>query len=343
MTRFGIRFLDDLGAPRELIRLAVAAEAAGFDSVWFPHDAFRLNSWAMLAAAAQATERVSLGSRNNIYTSDPSEIATYIATLDHLSSGRAILGLGLHTTNMLEWIGLAGEDPIRRTKEMTEIIRRLLRGEKVPYQGEEFQWTERAFMRVPPLRADLPIYIVPFGRQFLELSGEIGDGSVPMMTPPESAPVMVEPILRGLARSGRDPGSFDICGFGWISVSEDGLAARDRLADVIGYFGAYLDSFALETVGLAPADFLPVLERLNAGDKAGARALVTDDMLRLAIVGTPEECVETIGRMVDAGVTHVSLGGPLGPDPVEAIRLIGEKIIPEFAGMSPDSRQDVVS
>lgn len=73
-----------------------------------------------------------------------------------------------------------------------------------------------------------------------------------------------------------------------------------------------------------------MLERLNRGDKEGARKLVTDDMLRLAIVGTPDECVDTISGMVEAGVTHVSLGGPLGPDPREAIRLIGERIIPAF-------------
>ncbi|MHB1569257.1 MAG: 5,10-methylenetetrahydromethanopterin reductase, partial [Solirubrobacteraceae bacterium] len=63
---------------------------------------------------------------------------------------------------------------------------------------------------------------------------------------------------------------------------------------------------------------------------AGARELVSDDMLRLAIVGSVDECIEQIGRLVDAGVTQISLGGPLGPDPGEAIATIGKRIIPAF-------------
>lgn len=330
MVRFGIRLLDDVGMPRDLVAMAVEAEDLGYDSLWYPHDAFRLHSWVLTSATAQATRRAQIFARTNLYTCDPSEVAAFIATLDWLSDGRANVSIGLHTTDMLSWIGIKADDVLRRTRETVEIVRRLLRGEVVDYQGEEFKWTERAFLRFQPLRKDLPIYVCPFGERFLELSGEIGDGSLPMVTPPESAAVMVEPILRGAKRVGRNPGELDIVAFVWISISEDGREAKELMRDVAAYFGYYLDRPALATIGLAPEDFAPIQRLVLAGDRAGARAMVTDNMLNLGIYGTPEECVKKIEQLVSAGVTHVSLGGPMGPRPREAIRLIAEKVLPYF-------------
>ena len=94
----GIRLIGYLGNSRELIRLAKLAENAGFDSVWFPHDTFMHNTWVLTTAAAEATSRIRIGTvGTNPYTTNPCEIATYAATLDDLSGGRLILGVGLHT------------------------------------------------------------------------------------------------------------------------------------------------------------------------------------------------------------------------------------------------------
>jgi 5,10-methylenetetrahydromethanopterin reductase len=148
-----------------------------------------------------------------------------------------------------------------------------------------------------------------------------------MVTPPESASLMVDRIHRGARRVGRDPTSLDIAGLAWISVSEDAGMARDRMAEIVAYFGAYLEEEALATVGLHPTDFRPARERIMQADATGARRALSDEMLRLGIAGTPEQCVEPIKAMVDAGVTQVVLGGPLGPDPAEAIRLLGEHVV----------------
>ena len=81
------------------------------DEVWVPHDPFMSNAWTIQTAIAEATERVVVGALGtNPYTTDPSEIATHLATLDLLSGGRAALGLGLHTTSMVEWLGLDATD-----------------------------------------------------------------------------------------------------------------------------------------------------------------------------------------------------------------------------------------
>ena len=331
--RFGIRLIEHLGPGPELLRLAVATEAAGLDSVWFPHDAFMRNAWVLTSAAAVATTRVRLGAVGiNPYTCNPSEIATYAATLDELSNGRCVLGIGMHTDEMLRWVGLDASDRLQRTREAVDLIRRLLRGEVAASTGSSFRWSEQCYLRFKPMRADLPIYIGAFGRDYHELSGEIGDGSQPMITPPASAGYMVESIARGLKRAGRDRGGFVISGCAWLSLSADRQAATDRMRDMIAYFGPYLEDEALAKVGLGQTDFAAIKARIGRRDPAGARALVTDQMLRLGISGTPREVIAQIEALGAAGLDEVGFGGPLGPDPQAAIELLGREVAPYFRG-----------
>ncbi len=335
--RFGLRLIQWLGEPDRLVELAVLAEREGFDQVWFPHDPFMLNTWALTAVVAARTERVTIGSvGTNPYTTDPAEIATYLATLDLLSHGRAAIGIGLHADSMVGWTGHDAGDLVERTRRSVEVVRRLLRGETVAGEVGPYRWSEECFLRFEPLRADVPVYVAAYGREYLELSGEIGDGSLPMITPPESAPAMVAPILAGASRAGRAPAEVDVAGCAWLSISAEARAAADTLRSLVAYFGPYLEEHALATVGLSHADLEPLRRRVDAGDLAGAAAAVTDPMLRLGIVGTPREVVSRIEALAEAGVTQVNLGGPLGPDPEEAIRLVGRHVIPHFERSDAD-------
>ena len=329
--KFGIRFIQHVGNAREIVELAVLAEKAGFEYVWFPHDTFMKNTWVMTTAVAKHTSRINVGSLGtNPYTTDPSEIATYVATLDELSQGRAILGLGLHTEEMVAWTWVKSENYVTRTREAVEIVRALLRSEVVNYQGEEFHWSDQCYLRFKPLRSEVPIYVAAFGPEYLALSGAIGDGSLPMITPPESAPYMVAAITEGARQAGRDPAEVDIAGCAWLSLSESRQAAADTLRPLVAYFGPYLEKPALATIGLSPGDFRPHKQLIAAGKYGEAAARVTDQMLRLAILGTPREVIGQIERLAEHGITQVNLGGPLGPDPTEAIRLMGTSVIPYF-------------
>jgi 5,10-methylenetetrahydromethanopterin reductase len=329
--RFGIRLIEYLGDSRELLRLAVKADAAGVDSIWFPHDTFMRNTWVLTSAAAVATKQAQLGGvAINPYTNNPCEIATYAATLDELSGGRCILGIGMHTGAMVEWTGLDASDHIARTREAVQLIRRLLRGEVAAGEGECFGWTPQCYLRFQPLRADLPIYVSSFGRVFHEVAGAIGDGAQPMITPPASAGVMCRAIERGIAAAGRERSAFTISGCGWLSLSAERAAAADRMRNMVAYFGSYLEDEALATIGLSRADFAPIKARIDAGDYAGAQSLVTDDMLKLGIVGTPRDVIRQIEELGGAGIDEVGLGGPLGPDPDAAIDLLAREVMPYF-------------
>jgi 5,10-methylenetetrahydromethanopterin reductase len=333
MMRFGIRLIEYLGDSRELLKLAVQADAAGIDSIWFPHDTFMRNTWVLTSAAAVQTRHAQLGGvAINPYTNDPCEIATYAATLDELSGGRCILGIGMHTQQMVEWTGIDAGDYLQCNREAVSSIRRLLRGEQAVGTGPCFPWTAQCYLRFKPLRADIPIYVSSFGAEFHHLAGAIGDGAQPMITPPASARYMCDAIARGVRASGRDRGSFVISGCGWLSLSAQRKAAADKMRHMVAYFGAYLEEEALATVGLSRADFAPIKARIDAGDYAGAQTLVTDDMLKLGIVGTPKDVIRQIEDLAAAGVDEVGLGGPLGPDPAAAIELLRREVMPYFRG-----------
>ncbi len=331
--KFGVRFIEYLGSTPELLRLVVKAEQAGANSVWFPHDTFMRNTWVLTTAAATMTSRVQLGGvAINPYTMDPCEIATYAATLDELSGGRCIIGLGMHTLDMIGWTGRDTSDYLGVTREAVELVRMLLRGEVAVAQGPNFRWTEQCYLRFKPVRAQIPIYVSSFGSPFGELAGEIGDGAQPMITPPASAVFMASDIERGIARVGRDRSSFVMSGCAWLSLSAERSAAAAKMRHMVSYFGPYLEERALATVGLCRADFDPIKQRIDAGDYAGAQALVTDDMLRLGIVGTPRDVIRQIEDLAAAGIDEVGFGGPLGPDPEAAIELLGREVIPYFRG-----------
>ena len=326
--KFGIRFIDYVGPLERIIHLSVLAEEAGFDAVWFPHDTFMKNTWVTTSAVAARTSRIAIGSvGTNPYTTDPAEIATYIATLDELSRGRAVLGLGLHTRDMVEWLGLDARDCIKRTELAVQSIRRLLRGETV---DDAPGWGDQCYLRFEPFREAVPIYVCAFGPEYLALSGAIGDGSLPMLTPPESASYMVPEIHRGALEIGRDPGEIDIAGCAWLSLSETRSEATQVLRKMISYFGPYLEEPALNAVGLSRTDFVPLKQLVDQGKYDQAAANVTEDMFSLSIAGTPVEVISRIEHLAELGITQVNLGGPIGPDPIEAIRLMGEKVIPHF-------------
>ena len=120
-------------------------------------------------------------------------------------------------------------------------------------------------------------------------------------------------------------------GCAWLSLSESKQAAADVMKKMVSYFGPYLEEPALNPIGLSTRDMQPLKTLIDAGDYEGASNAVTDDMLKLGITGTPADVIERIEALAAMGVDEINLGGPLGPDPETAIRLMGERVIPHFS------------
>ncbi len=322
MTRFSLRLNNDLSAA-EFCELAECAEAAGFDQLWVSNDLMLHSAPVLLAAAATRTSRIQLGCGIfNPYTVHPAELAMTAASLQDLTGGRFLLGLAAGAKQFLEWVGLAQIRPLATTRAAVESIRALTAGRPVEQEG----WTEQAYLRIRT--AQVPIYLGAMSPRMLELAGEVADGALPLLYPPEHFETARDHILTGLRRADRDPDDFDLPACIWCSVDPDPKVAERALAAKIAYYGAAFSPYLLERAGLRTSDFDDITRALDAGDLERAVALVDGRMLRLGIAGSAEQVVDRCQWLLDRGATHLSFGPPLGPDPRRAVQLLGEQVLP---------------
>jgi len=329
-VRFSVRFNNDLPIG-EYARLARAAEAAGFDQFWVSDDLFLRSAWVVLSAVAQATERIGLGTCIvNPYTMHVSEIAMAAATLDELSGGRFLLGLSAGAADFLGWVGIEQERPLAAVTESVAVLRRLLSGERASFDGRFLRgWTDQAYMRFPT--RPIPIYIGALGPRMLEATGELADGGLPLLFPPEHYETVAGYVAAGAARAGRTLDDLDLAACVWCSIGDDPRAAEDVLRDKIAYYGHALGPLIYERLGVPREAFVPIEQALQRDrDPERARSLVTPEMLKIGLVGTGPDLIPRLEGLVGMGVRHLSFGPPLGPDPLVAIERLGRTVLPYF-------------
>jgi 5,10-methylenetetrahydromethanopterin reductase len=323
-VRFSIRLNNDwpVASYPELARIS---ENAGFDQFWVSHDLFFRSSPVILAAVAEATDRIEIGTCIvNPYTVHPSEIAMMAATLDELSHGRFNLGIGAGAGEFLKWIGMPQERPLKSTREAIRAINAVLGSQ--PVEG----WEDEAYLRFEARRR-VPIYLAAFSPNMLRLIGEIADGALPLLFPPEHYDTVLPLVQEGAERAGRSMEEIDFAACIWCSINNDRQAAEDVLKDKIAYYGHALSPLIWDRLGVTQNDFRPIEQALmTERDPEKARSLVDDRMLRIGIAGSPGEVIERLEALVDRGVRHLSFGPPLGSDPAEAIKTLGKEILPRF-------------
>lgn len=325
--RFGLRFNSDSGGIHDVVRWAQLAESLGFDDFWYCHDLMKRDAWVTLTAVAAATSRIRVGTCIvNPFTSSPAEIAMHAASLQEFSRGRFVLGIGPGDPPYRRWVGLEQPNPRRGVAEAVSILRALFRGEEVNVEGTVFRWRE-ARMRMPIPEQPIPIYIGGQGPRVLELMGEMGDGGLPIVFPPETIDGVVSHIQTGAARAGRSLAGFDLAACVWWSLAETRAEAEDALRYLIAYYGPSLRLETLAPIGLAPADFEYIRAAWQGNDVAQAMRLVTPAMFQLAIVGTADEMLARVRWLRDKGVTQINIGPPLGPNREFALRKTAEQVI----------------
>ncbi len=324
--RFSLRLNNDLTLA-EYVATAQAAEAAGFDQIWVSNDLFLRSAPVILQAIAHATQRIEVGTGIlNPYTMHPAEIAMLAATLDEATGNRFNLGLAAGAGEFLKWVGIDAPQPLSAMRESVLAIRSLLRGERVVMDGAFLKWSGEAYLRFAAPRVT-PIYIGAMGPKMLALTGELADGALPLLFPPEHYFGVLPFVEAGLAQRPAELGPLDLAACIWVSLSADADAARRVLAEKVAYYGHALSPLILARLGVEQAEFRPIEQAIMVDrDVDRAVRMVDERMLRIGVMGTADDVIERLEPLVAAGVRHLSFGPPLGPNRLEAVTLLGNVV-----------------
>ena len=318
--------------PLELIELAQEAERLGYDSAWAA-EAWGTDAVSVLAWLGATTERIKLGSAIlQMPGRTPALTAMTAATLDLLSGGRLLLGLGPSGPQVVEgWHGQPWGKPLARTREYVEIVRAALARETVEHRGEHYTIPydgpgatglgKPLKLMARPLRAEIPIYLAAMGPKAVALAQEIGDGWLPLFFVPERA----QEVFGDLGRDG-----FDVAPSIPVVLLDDVEAARDALkpyyALYIGGMGSRGKNFYNELFtrygyeGEAKA----IQDAYLDGRQRDAAALVPDAFVdEAALVGPKERIAERLEAYRDSGATTLLLS----TRQPEALRAVAELVL----------------
>lgn len=278
----------------EALALTQRAESLDFDSVWVP-EAWGTDAISILGALAARTERIRLGTAIvNVFSRTPALLAQTAATLDLISNGRVILGLGTSGHQVVAgWHGVPFDRPLQRMRETVAIIRQILRRERVRFAGEVFTLDQGLKLLARPVRADVPIYLATLTPGGLRLTGEVADGWIPTLFSPEHVDVFRPYLEEGANKAGRSLTSLTIAPEVQVLIDDDRARARDALRPWVALYVGGMGSRA--------KNFYNEVAR-RYGFEAEARAIQD-----LYLNGKK---LEAIGQVPDDLIDSISIAGP---------------------------------
>jgi 5,10-methylenetetrahydromethanopterin reductase len=314
-------YLQDAHPIRDGMRYAQHAEAAGFEAVWQAESRLVREATVPLAAFGAVTERIGLGSGVvSMWVRNPAFLAATFSTLDDLAPGRVTLGIGAWWDPLAAKVGVSRDKPLRAMREIVTVVRALLAGEAVTFEGEfvHLDGVELDYVYQERRPKAVPIVIGATGLQMMRLAGEIGDGALLnyLVSPAYNAGALAA-LAEGAARTGRSVDDIDRPQLVVCSMDDDRDAALDaaRLL-VTQYLGQ--QPHIMKASGV-PESLLDEIGRVltwpaTHDDVVTASKLVPDDVVQLITAsGTPDECRAKVAEYVATGCTCPVLY-PLGAD-----------------------------
>lgn len=305
----GFNWQGELDRERAFESVKVA-EAAGADSVWVA-EAWGRDAFSLLTQLAERTERIQLGTAIvNIYSRTPGALAQHFATLDELSGGRVIIGLGNSGPNVIEHFhGVEFQPAFTRMRETVELLRAFFKHEPVRYAGKVFELQRGFTLRFEPVRKRVPIYLATLNPRSVKMTAEIADGWMPVMIPIDQLAREIAQVHAWVREAGRDPEAFTVRAPGGVTVAntpETLAAARRGQAGTLAFYCARMGEFYYKQLSRhgfqAEAD--AVRAAWSEGGSAGAMRAVPREMLdQMGFAGPTEACVERLEQERAAGAT----------------------------------------
>ena len=332
------------GNPRESADQVVALEKAGLDTIWVA-EPYGFDAPTLMGYLAAKTETVEIGAGIlNVYSRTPGALLQTAAGLDNVSGGRAVLGLGASGPQVIEGFhGLPYDRPLTRTREVIEVLRMGLRGERLDYQGKTVQVPlpegQGLGLGKPlkllnrPERADLPLWVAALGDKNVAMTAEVADGGLPFLYYPEKAQeVWGDALARGAAKRSAELGPLQISAGGMVAIGEGpetkalldfmrplyalyvgGMGARDK-----NFYNQLACEYGFEK------EAKEIQDLYLSGKKKEAEAVVPLAWLEAGnLVGPASYVQERIAAFRESGVTNLSVS-PASDDPAATIAQIKE-------------------
>ena len=302
--------------------MAKLAEDAGFQNIWITDHFNNRDVWTTMAVLSMLTNKIKLGTGvTNPYTRNVAITASSIASINELSGGRAILGIGPGDKATFDKMGIDWDKPLTRVKEAVAAIRAFHAKEQVSQAG--FKGAQLAFSS-----GKIPIYIGAQGPKMLELSGAIADGVLINASHPDDFKFAIPMIRQGAEKAGRKPEDVQVCAYASFSIDKDQAKAVNASKIVVAFIVAGSPENVLERHGIGAGEAKAISEAIARYDFKAAMGAVTPKMTEaFSISGTPQDCRARIDELLKTGVTQVVVGSPIGPNKESAIKLIGKQVI----------------
>ena len=318
----------------ELIEIAQTSEEFGY-SAFFTGESWGRDALTALTFVACHTSSLKVGTGIlPIYSRTPALIAQSIASLDSISGGRAILGLGTSGRIVIEdWHGVPFEKPIENTEEYVAIIRQALSGQRLDYSSDNFNL--KGFrLNINPTQSEIPIYLASLGPRNLELTGKIANGWIPIWVHYEHLPSLKASVEAGSISVGRDPSLVKVCPqilCYMAETSRERETGKDLIRRHIAYYvagmGTYYYNLFCRYGYKTESD--KAREAWVRNDREAASRAISDDMIEaIAVTGDPNECQFQIERFRSFGADAPIVAFPHGMRHnavLDTIRSLGRK------------------
>lgn len=340
--------------PRRLLDFIRRAEGSGFDSFWAgDHMVFMrpvaFDVLSTIAAAGVITNKISMGSFSDVHKLHPAVLAQRLATLDHLTSGRFILGLGIGEAMNLDPYGIKWDRPLSRMVESINLMRRLWESpEPFDFEGEFFQF-KKAILGAKPIRGKVPIYIAAHRPRSLRVAAEMGDGWITLPQPPSLFAKRRRQIEEWRKNSGRSGikregfqrttlsfEGFNKCLYIFISIANDkdsAFKAIEHMRHTMIWSELYEEAYGVklpeEYNGFGYMNVITTDEKEKQRIIEQGKLFSKEAVFDFTISGSARDCIKKIEEYMDAGVNHFLIHN-FSADREWSYKVLTEEIIPYF-------------
>lgn len=327
---YGIEFVPGNINVKQVVKYVKLAESKDIDYAWITNHYNNRHCYPTLAMIAANTDSIKMGPGiMNTFTDTPAAIASFMCTLNEISDGRAVLGIGPGDLSTLPKLAIHGEKPVARLEEGITQIRRLCAGEEIKKSGNMhfFDYDGAKLTGVDlPGKKGIPVYVGAQGPKMLELAGKIGEGSLINASNPKDFEIAIPIIKKAQEAAGRK--NHDVGAYTAMSIDQSEKKARNAAKIVAAFIAAGSPPALLQRHGLDLNNVAKIKDALGRFDFKAVGGLVGDaEIDAFTIAGTPDMVRQKCEDLKAAGVTQIIFGSPLGPDMTNSIRLLGKYVV----------------